>query len=474
MSDKVVWLFVFFALYGAYCIFWGVASARGARTASDFFLADRQIPAWVFVAAATATSLTGWVALGLPTMIFRGGFSAAPLTLCAISIPLAGVLFLKRQWMLSRQFGYVTPAEMFSDYFGGRLIRLIVMAIALAFALPFLGLQLAAAGYLVEIVSDGATPWVYATWILAALAFLYVCLGGMRAAAYVGVLQALFLAAAIVGIGVVALAEFGGFAKFVSLLAKLGASKIGPWGASTAGYNAYFATPGVIQFTAGLGREAPAGGVFTASMVLSYGLALMGLQMAPAFTIGAFATRDAKGFAPQQVWATAAVAGATLGFFAVIGGVGAVLLGASATMSKIGVAADILPHLDGGREIGLVAYYFNVIGARAPWFAGLLGVAAVAATQATAALYAAATGAMFARDFYRHFLNPEADERQQKLFGRVGVGLTLLGALLLATYAPRAEAESAPWPWGSGFSFCPRRRRSAGCLGLRGAPPFQD
>jgi solute:Na+ symporter, SSS family len=456
MSERLFWLFVFFAVYAAYCLFWGVAHARSARTADDFFLGERQIPAWVFVIAATVMSFTGWIAIGLPAMIFRDGFAFAPLALCAIVIPLAGILFLKRQWMLSRRFGYVTPAEMFSDYFGGEIMRLLVLLIALLYALPFLGMQLSAAGYLIQILSDGEVPWVFAMWLLTAMVFLYVCLGGMRAVAYVGALQGLLFATAIAAIGIIAWAKLGGFGSFVDLLAKLGASKVGPWGASAAGYNAYFETPGVVQFVAGLGREAPAGGVWTAAMVLTYSFALMGLQLAPAFTIGAFATRDLKGFAPQQVWAAGAAIGLILVFFCIIGGMGALFLGGSSPAEQAGLAvAQDLPNLDGGREAGLLAYYLRSIGERAPWFMGLLAVAAVAATQATASLYSSATGTMFARDFYVHFLNPTASDGRQKFFGRVGLGLTLFAAVLMATYASDAQVQLGALALASGFQLLP-------------------
>ena len=456
MTQTFFWLFVFFTLYGVYCVFWGATSARMARTASDFFLAERQIPAWVFVVAATVMSFTGWTAIGLPAIVFRDGFPAAALVLCAITIPLTGVLFVKRQWMLSQRFGYVTPAEMFSDYFGGRVIRVIVMGIALLFALPFLGMQLTVAGYLIQVLSGAAIPWVFAMWLLTALVFLYVCLGGMRAAAYVGTLQGMLFIGCLVAIGVFAWTQIGGFDSFVALLAKLGASKLGPWGASKAGYNAYFATPGVVQFVAGIGREAPAGGIWPASLVLTYCFSLMGLQLAPAFTIGAFAARDSRGFAPQQVWAAGAAVGLVLVFFMVFASLGAQFLGASAPVGGAGLAvAHELPKLANGNEIGLVAYYLKSIGARSPWFLGLLAVAAVAAVQATAALYASATGTMFARDFYVHFLNPAASDRQQKLSGRIGVGLTLLGAVLLATYAPRAQAQFGALALASAFQLLP-------------------
>ena len=247
-----------------------------------------------------------------------------------------------------------------------------------------------------------------------------------------------------------------GFGAFVDLLAKLGASKVGPWGASAAGYNAYFETPEVVQFVAGLGREAPAGGIWTGSMVLTYSFALMGLQLAPAFTIGAFAARDLRGFAPQQVWAAGAAVGLIFAFFGVIAGAGASFWAPRRRSLRPELAVGhALPSLDDGREAGLLAFYLKSIGVHAPWFMGLLAVAAIAATQATASLYSSATGTMFARDFYKRFFNMAASDQEQKRFGRIGLGLTLLAAALLATFAPSAQVQLGALALAAGFQLLP-------------------
>jgi Na+/proline symporter len=442
ISPRLGWLFVFFALYAVYCVFWGVEAGRARRGAGDFFLGERNLPAWSVAAWTTAATFAGWMSLGVPATIFRDGFPGASLALGAIVVALAGALVTTRLWMLSRRFGFVTLAEMYADYFGGWLIRPLLLGVALLFALPFLGMQLAASGYLLQVLSDGLVPWVFGAWALGGLVFLYVVLGGVRAAASVGVLQAMLLAAALAAVGVIAWVELGGFPAFVDLLGKLGASKAGPWQASSGGYNAYLASPGIVQFVAGFGKEAPAGGVWTTSMALSSVLSLMGLQLAPAFAVAVFAARDARGFAPAQVWLSGAAAGFGLIFFAVLAGAGALFLGASPSVTQAGLAvAHTLPPLADGHEAGLTALYLNSLSARAPWFLGLLGVAAVAAMQATAALYISATGTLFARDVCRHYLKPDADDREQKFYGRLGVGFALLFALLLATYAPRAGAE---------------------------------
>ncbi len=455
MSAKLVWLCAFVSAYWAYCIYWGVTAARMAGTGVDFLLADRRLPPWLFVVSATAMSFSGWTFLGHPAMVFRDGLSFAQTSLCAIAIPLTGVLFLKRQWLLGKRFGYVTSGEMFGHYFGGEGIRLLVLLIALVFAVPFVGMQLSASGYLIQYLSDGAVDRTVAMWVLTSVVFLYVCLGGLRASAYVGTLQGLMMAVGIVAIGLVAYGKLGGFGPFNAALAKLGASTLGSWGVSAQGYSAYLSIPGVIQFTSGLGREDPVGGMWTSSMILTYGFALMGIQATPAYTFWGFSNQSPKGFAAQQVWASAAFMGLILVFFPVAQGMGAHFLGASRAETDAGLALSAVLPVSGGSQLDLVSSFIASISSSAPWLSALLALCALAAIQSMTAAYASATGAMLARDVYRRYFNPAADGRQQKLYARIGIGVILLGALLMATYAPAGQNALGALALGFGFQLFP-------------------
>ena len=72
---------------------------------------------WVFVLAATATSFSGWTFVGHPGKIFTDGLPYAFASFYALTIPFTGVLFLRRQWVLGRAFKYITPGDMYSDYY---------------------------------------------------------------------------------------------------------------------------------------------------------------------------------------------------------------------------------------------------------------------------------------------------------------------------------------------------------------------
>ncbi len=443
MAAKVIWLFAFVFLYWAYCIFWGVKCARMARTAGDYFIAGRQISMWVFVLAATATSFSGWTFMGHPGLVYRDGFQYAYASFYTITIPFTGVLFLKRQWMLGKRFGYVTPGEMFSDYFQGDAIRILTVIVALLFSIPYLGVQLGASGFLFNVLTDGLIPVNWGMWILSLVVLIYVASGGLRAVAYVDTVQCILLAVGIIITGFIALNLAGGWEALNAGFAKLAGSGVGKWG-TTKGlgggdYNAYFAIPGVIQFTAGLGKETPVGGLWTGIMVLTYMFALMGIQSAPAFSMWAFSNNNPKPFAPQQVWASSFCIGLILFFFTAFQGMGAHLLGANPLVNEANLGiSTVLDAAIAKKPDSLVPYYFNQIADAAPWLVGLLAVCALAAMQSTGAAYMSTAGGMLTRDLYKRYFNPEAGHETQKLFGRIGVAFIVIAALLVATFSKDA------------------------------------
>ncbi|MCP4226570.1 MAG: sodium:solute symporter family protein, partial [Actinomycetia bacterium] len=221
MTTTTIWVFVFVALYWAYCIFWGIRGAKTAKTASDYFIAGRTIPIWVFVLAATATSFSGWTFMGHPGLVFRDGFQYAYASFYAITIPFTGVMFLKRQWMLGKRFGYVTPGEMFSDYYKSDIMRVLTVVVALVFSIPYLGVQLRASGFLFNVVTDGLLAVEVGMWMLSLVVVIYVASGGLRAVAYVDTLQCILLAVGILSIGLITLSYVGGWTALNEGIAKL-------------------------------------------------------------------------------------------------------------------------------------------------------------------------------------------------------------------------------------------------------------
>ena len=443
MDAKVIWLLVFVVLYWAYCVYWGVKGHFQAKTASDYFLAGRGISIWVFILAATATSFSGWTFMGHPGLIYRDGFPYAYASFYAITIPFTGVMFLKRQWMIGKRFGFVTPGEMLSDYFRSDFIRVLVVLVALVFSVPYLGIQLRASGFLFNVLTDGLLGVEVGMWLLSAVVFIYVATGGLRAVAYVDTMQCILLAGGIMVIGVIALVNIGGFGALIDGIAALSQidEKLTP-----DGYSHYIAIPGVIQYVKS-GTQA-IGGAWTGIMVLTYMFALMGIQSAPAFTMWSFSNKSVEPFAPQQVWASAFGIGLILMGFTAVQGIGAHFLGADLAM--LNAHPELVNNVMGsglngqdimetaGKQGMLVPQLIYLMADAAPWLVGILSVCALAAMQSTGAAYMSTAGGMLTRDIVKRFIMPNANHNIQKILGRTGVGIIVLAALLVATVSSDA------------------------------------
>ncbi len=443
LEAKVLWLFVFVALYWSYCIYWGIKGARQSKTAGDYFIAGRSISIWVFVLAATATSFSGWTFMGHPGLIYRDGFPYAYASFYAITIPFTGVLFLKRQWMIGKKFGFLTPGEMFSNYFRSDTIRILVVLVALVFSVPYLGIQLRASGFLFNVLTDQMFDVTTGMVLLSLVVILYVASGGLRAVAYVDTMQCILLAGGIIVLGIITLSYLGGFNNLIEGIAVLSQTDTK---LTKEGYSHYVAIPGMIQFV-DAGSKA-VGGPWTGIMILTYMFALMGIQSAPAFTMWAFSNQSPKPFAPQQVWASAFGIGAILFLFTAIQGMGSHFLGANLEMvtNNPEVVNNVIGPNIGNQDLmetaskqgNLVPQLINLMSETAPWLVGLLSVCALAAMQSTGAAYMSTAGAMITRDLVKRYVLPNANDKTQVLLGRIFVILIVVMALLVAATATDA------------------------------------
>ena len=429
--EKLVWLVLFTIGYWSYCIFWGIKGARQARTASDYFIAGRSIGLWVFVLAATATSFSGWTFVGHPGTIFNVGLPYAFASFYAITIPFTGVMFLKRQWLLGKRYGYITPGEMFADYYKTDVMRLLTALVAMIFSVPYLGIQLRASGLLFSRLVQN-TPLEQSflgsieggAILLSVVVFIYVASGGLRSVAYVDCAQCILLAVGIIILGFIALDLVGGWSAFKEGLAGLARIKPDMVAIPTRPESSSFLERAGTMFLDS------SGGAWTAVMILTYMFALMGIQSAPAFSMWAFANKDPKPFPWQQVVASSLAIGGILFVFTAIQG-----LSGSILFHEIlpGTEKLGLPVNEAGKPITdyLVPYLISSLEQNYPWLLGLLCVCALAAMQSTGAAYMSTASGIITRDIYRHFFAKEVSHQAQVLVGRLTVFVIVTLALMV-------------------------------------------
>lgn len=418
MHSKIYWLFAFVGLYWAYCIFWGIKGARASKTSEDYFVAGRSIGTWVFVLAATATSFSGWTFVGHPGKILTDGLPYAFASFYALTIPFTGVLFLRRQWVLGRSFNYITPGEMYSDYYGGNIIRGLTVLVAFLFSVPYLGIQLRASGALFNILTDGMISTNLGMILLSAVVVIYVASGGLRSVAYVDCAQAILLALGIIILGMITITWIGGWSLFIQGVGDLVRNDLISGNRLTLdGFSNRVSMPGSIQWVSS--GSLASGGVWTGMMCMTYMFALMGIQSSPAFSMWAYANKTSEPFRWQQVVASSIVIGIILFSFTIIQGLGADVLVLKGVFDSIS-EKDLVPKL------------INLMSDSAPWLVGLLAVCALAAMQSTGAAYMSTFSGMITKDIYKHYFNPSASESSQKMVGRIFVVVVAFSALVVA------------------------------------------
>ena len=443
MSEKILWFFIFLVLYASYCIFWGIRGSKKASNPSEYYLANRDISSWVYFFAATSATFAGFITLTQTGLIFHDGFQYVGTSFIAITIPLGSVLFFKRQWMLSRKYGYITPGEMYYDYYKSNTIRFISVLITLFITVPLLAILFSASGFIVNLFTEGNISREFSMWIISSIVLLYVVTGGFKATVSIGVVQSWFLILTIIVLGVIVYFFVGGFDAFNQALSKIATTQISAWGTTKGygggNYNSYFAVPGVIQWVAGLGKNDPIGGPWTAMMILTFTISSMGIVLSPSFSMWSFSAKHPKAFSYYQIWGCAGAVGILLFIFTTFQGVGSNLLGANADINNTNLSINnLLPEISKSDHSLLIHHIISLMDKYALWLTGFLTLGLIAALQSTAAAFLITSGSIITRDLYKAHIDQDMKWEKERLVARLSMLLIFLAALYLATFAKPA------------------------------------
>jgi Na+/proline symporter len=369
------------------------------KTAAGYAIGGRSVPFIAFLMAATAASFSGWTFIGHPGLIWRDGLAYAFASFYVITIPITGTFFAKRQWLLGKRYGFVTPGDMYAYYFNSETLRFLVVLTAVLYSIFYSAVQLMAAGALFNVITG--VDFVTGALFLAAIVWFYVVTGGMKAGAYVGVLQFVLLVGGIIilGIYVIHQPQFGGWSGFSASMAKLDPK--------------FLTVPEVM--TMGLGKKGAAS--WTAVMILTYMFALMGIQSSPAFTMTFFGIKSPKPLAWQQTFMSTFVVGFALFYFTAFQGMGSKVLEVAGVAAFQGMSdRTIVPTL--------IQQFLP------PFMVGLVFMGAIAAIHSTAAPYINTGGSILLRDVYwRLIRKQQAGDAEQIWVNRLLTTVLTIAAL---------------------------------------------
>ena len=425
-------LLVFIGLFWFYCLFWAFKNQKRTTTPVDFFIHERQLPGWVFIIVATGITFSGWIFFVHPSLIFMNGMPYSMTSLCAIGIPLLGIVFLKRQWMLSKKYGFVTPSEMMGVYFKSEFIRILIVIITLGFAIPFIAMQLSLGGILISILSDDIIGAGSASFLIGGVIIFYLSISGIKSIVYIDTIQFLLVIFGVVSIGFITLDLVGGWDLLNESLSRISNIKKNLFNLKES-YSSYLAIPGTIKLTEIVDKEMFYSGIWTSSMILTFVFALTGIQMSPNFLMLVFSSKEVKPFAAQQVWFSAFLIGLIFIFFTIIVGVGSNLLGANNIINESGNnISKILPSVIFPNEMeSLVPHLINIIGEYSPLFFGILAICAIASVQSTSYFYLSSS-AIVTRDIVKRFFLKNMNNEKQIFSSRILLGLFFIISLALS------------------------------------------
>ena len=124
-----------------------IAYLRSNSSEEDFYLAGRSQGVLVTALTIMATMFSSAAMLGIPGLIYRDGL---PFVFFALNLPLSGAAIYvigSRVWRLGQKRGYMTPADLIADYYGGSsLLRCLIALTGVLYVIPYIVMQIKAGG----------------------------------------------------------------------------------------------------------------------------------------------------------------------------------------------------------------------------------------------------------------------------------------------------------------------------------------
>jgi solute:Na+ symporter, SSS family len=387
-------------LYWLYCLYWSYVGWRTVRTGAGWAIAGRTLPAWLFLLAASATSFSAWTFIGHPGTIYSTGLAYAFAGLYAITIPFTGALFIKRQWMLGRRYGFVTPPEQYRAMFDSPTIALLIILVSFLYSVFYVAVQLVGAGLLFTVITGGFFPFLVGSAALATIMLLYVGAGGLRTIAWVDALQFFLLIGGISLIGAGVMNGLGGWGGMIERINTLP----GYWTGSH----------GVMIFSANW--LAPAEGAmrphWTGVMMFSYMFALAGIQASPAFTMWSYSLKHTRLLGWQVTFGIGTIVTVTLVLWSVVQGLGAQYLAQAVPASWSPAALQTMIRDAGASGSGSDAVVPRLMLTYLPiYLIPLAALGLLAAAQSTGAPYISSFAAIASRNLIGDFLRRRARKR---------------------------------------------------------------
>jgi Na+/proline symporter len=361
----------------------GLYLARRVKSSDSYFRGERKFRWWIMIGQSFGTGTHAENPVAQTGATFQYGFAT-------IWYQWKNMLITPFYWLLSpwyRRSERTTIGEMLEDRYGAK-IGLMYSIFAIAFFVFNQGVMLQGAAKIITVATGGLISSTGVVVAMTVAFILYSFFGGLVASAYTEFVQGfliLTLSFLLIPAGLAAVGGFNGMRE-----------------ALPADFFAIYSD--VSGLTA-----------FTIAMLAVNGI--VGITAQPHMMAMCGTGNTERAGRVGQTYGSMVKRSATIGW-ALTG------LIVAAMVFQSGVQLEDPEHAFGYAARELLT----------PGFTGLLVAAVLAANMSTCSNFMVNTGALFTRNFYIKYFNPDARDRQLLWAGRYsGFGLTLLGVLFALT-----------------------------------------
>ncbi len=362
-----------------------VANQKMTVELEDFLLYGRKAGFFVLYLTVVATFHSAFAFLGSGGFFYSQGIGFWSAGTWTILVGAITYVIGTRIWALGKAFGYITPADMLADFYESEIVRVAVAVVSVVFTILYIQVQAQGLGYIINVASGGRISVDVGTFVLLAVAAIYLMAGGLRAVYWTDVLQGIWMYVAV-------------WAGAIFLTYHLFGGPVALWHRLVAERPDLLTLPGPH-------------GYFTPGMWIGMTITLsFGIVFQPHLMIRWYTAIDAKTL--KWLGATTPIYLMTLYIPTAFVGLGGAL---------------VMPHLDVPDRIfpELLFRYAN------PWLTGLILAGATAAAMSTLDSILHANMTVLTRDVYQRYVAPDRSQAHYVWVGRVIVlGLLLVGYLL--------------------------------------------
>ena len=391
------------AFMAAYAVYLAASVAHSGPAPAAFIDGGANLPGWAVIFAGSGLAVAGQGLGDQLALTARFGLQASHLGLGLVLAAMTTVLVQKRLWLAARITGLGSPGELLSRYYQSVTLRIVMLTLSALFALPFAANLLSQAAEVVEAATSGVMGRAGAVWVIGFFLFLPAVIGGWRGTVLVAAVQAVLLAVLMVVCTLFSQTMLPG-AGFPTLSLPVAEGILAD------------RIPGVIQFSAGLGKSVPQGGIFTAVGIASTALAMVGVVLAPAFLFLGMTARAGRNLGFGAVWIVAGLGGAAL------------VIGAPVLAARMGAG---LPDLAAAMT-------------EVEPFAGLgLILLAVLSAQLAVSLFVNGGSLLVTKELILPYMLPGQSPKSQRVTARIALAVAYALVAMLASFAPLSSAVLA-------------------------------